>query len=648
MFRPEDDSEDVEVEDWVRYVIYLPEGADTQHLQAELMQLAAKTGAGYLWDRDAFALRPGSSPRTGALLYGHQRLGEQQEDEWMVVKILLQASVQLPQLVLSVEDQDGQFLLIEAADVLPDWLEPETSENRIFICNGAICIIPPAVMERKPKLGEAVSAIRADPAKFKASAAIQEAIKERLSDLDNLSALRHRTNVALPIRIAGLLKAAPELVAPSVNAFCERKDKRAVRPAGWEGQQVTTLLTLTKAHFAKLAFQPSCVPEGYPMPDASSPDYIRHDLGLKLTMGVDLVYRSPEHRDRITQLLSSIDPADISACTVQGQEDSTRWMDVDPGELDDHMTSAEQHFKLNDKETDDLMKKWDQEYDKPGKGEEERLKRSVDQLKGFLEGMSLYDGPDSAEPGDGDSEDDSFGSDEDSSDQEEGDSDFIEFEILETLRHDPDLLMRIIEMNAHAGVDSAPLMAQLKKLDEKDGKQKSSGKQKGLADIDPGKLEEARMPPYRKLADFVDKENEERATEAGDEEEEDEAIPSSDEEESGRDISPLSSSDDEVDVAAHTPTLKELLRSSKNTDIIDEEEGDFSMTEYFAQMDSELSGKLHGVQFARSQGGTTALPGSLDPADLDYNLAKSVLEIEQMTGETGSPAQTLLKSIKKA
>lgn len=30
-----------------------------------------------------------------------------------------------------VEDNDGEFLLIEAADYLPKWLNPDTSENRV-------------------------------------------------------------------------------------------------------------------------------------------------------------------------------------------------------------------------------------------------------------------------------------------------------------------------------------------------------------------------------------------------------------------------------------------------------------------------------------------------------------------------------------
>lgn len=32
-----------------------------------------------------------------------------------------------------VEDNDGEFLLIEAADYLPKWLNPDSSENRVSL-----------------------------------------------------------------------------------------------------------------------------------------------------------------------------------------------------------------------------------------------------------------------------------------------------------------------------------------------------------------------------------------------------------------------------------------------------------------------------------------------------------------------------------
>ena len=35
-------------------------------------------------------------------------------------------------LFYSVEDEDGQFLLIEACDNLPGWLKPDIAENRVM------------------------------------------------------------------------------------------------------------------------------------------------------------------------------------------------------------------------------------------------------------------------------------------------------------------------------------------------------------------------------------------------------------------------------------------------------------------------------------------------------------------------------------
>lgn len=34
-----------------------------------------------------------------------------------------------------VEDNDGEFLLIEAADYLPKWLNPDSSQNRVSLLN---------------------------------------------------------------------------------------------------------------------------------------------------------------------------------------------------------------------------------------------------------------------------------------------------------------------------------------------------------------------------------------------------------------------------------------------------------------------------------------------------------------------------------
>lgn len=39
-------------------------------------------------------------------------------------------------------DNDGEFLLIEAAYALPKWLKPETASNRVWLLNGMMHIVP--------------------------------------------------------------------------------------------------------------------------------------------------------------------------------------------------------------------------------------------------------------------------------------------------------------------------------------------------------------------------------------------------------------------------------------------------------------------------------------------------------------------------
>ena len=107
-----------------------------------------------------------------------------------------------------VYDMDGEFMLVEAALVLPPWLNPETSENRVssfflffllfsfftslfcwqvFIHKGKVHIIPlpqtPAEMVLFPSgevhLEQAIALIRG-PNPTEASQAIQEALLARI------------------------------------------------------------------------------------------------------------------------------------------------------------------------------------------------------------------------------------------------------------------------------------------------------------------------------------------------------------------------------------------------------------------------------------------------------------------------------------
>ena len=56
--------------------------------------------------------------------------GDAIEDEWFIVWLLIQLTREFPATTAAVRDGDGQFLLIEAALVLPAWVTPKTAENR--------------------------------------------------------------------------------------------------------------------------------------------------------------------------------------------------------------------------------------------------------------------------------------------------------------------------------------------------------------------------------------------------------------------------------------------------------------------------------------------------------------------------------------
>lgn len=64
-------------------------------------------------------------------LHGLTNYGDAVEDEWLVVYLLRGLSNQFPNLWIRVVDVDGEFLLIEAANALPRWLNPEIAEHRV-------------------------------------------------------------------------------------------------------------------------------------------------------------------------------------------------------------------------------------------------------------------------------------------------------------------------------------------------------------------------------------------------------------------------------------------------------------------------------------------------------------------------------------
>jgi hypothetical protein len=72
-----------------------------------------------------------STEQLPAHLYGITYFGDNIQDEWFVVSLLFHLTREFAGLIVRACDSDGEFLLIEAAEHLPQWANPETCEQRV-------------------------------------------------------------------------------------------------------------------------------------------------------------------------------------------------------------------------------------------------------------------------------------------------------------------------------------------------------------------------------------------------------------------------------------------------------------------------------------------------------------------------------------
>lgn len=81
-------------------------------------------------------------------LYGLTFYGENIQDEWYIVEIVNHLTKIYPHVIGRIFDADGEFLLIEAADVLPRWANPDTCAQRVTQMNLINCLVFKFVPEK--------------------------------------------------------------------------------------------------------------------------------------------------------------------------------------------------------------------------------------------------------------------------------------------------------------------------------------------------------------------------------------------------------------------------------------------------------------------------------------------------------------------
>lgn len=302
-------------------------------------------------------------------LHGITDYGDSIEDEWLIVYMIRELTKQFPMLWARVSDSDGEFLLVEAANILPKWLSPENDSNRAWIHGGQLHIIPlqldSTAASKKITLPQAISVIRSTPDSLIHSIFVEAEAFYRLEKYPGqIEESIHQAVVTIPRRLAYILHELPKAIAPAVEAFYLR-DPRSLKslettstdgPVLPPSDLIDVSVRFTKVLYAQLKSQQFSPPPIWLNIFASSEKEVISsvsqevqkrqsmlELGMKVTSGFEMLAvdaaKSNNRTAREFALLlqdlaedgDSLLPtnSDIGAWKDSGRDDDDSWMDID-------------------------------------------------------------------------------------------------------------------------------------------------------------------------------------------------------------------------------------------------------------------------------------------------------------------------------
>ncbi|KDP29770.1 hypothetical protein JCGZ_18705 [Jatropha curcas] len=281
-----------------------------QSLHLEILNFLSPYTSSYIWQHEPFSLSISSFSSPSCLctstsplphLHGKLRFGDNIEDEWFVVFLLFLISGQFPSLSIRVWDNDGEFLLIEAAFHLPRWIDPETSSNRVFIRRGDLHIVPRSRLAN-PSLIDSLKYLVHYENESIAAEPVQKAVKHRISDYPERARRNiHQVRIRVPTSVAQVLKHEPCLISLAVEGFYDRDIDTMKYAAkmekflsrGREEELVCITVKMSRAMYAQLMQQKFQAPKCYPMPIRGDDmgAYSEAELGMKIACGFEMMYQ---------------------------------------------------------------------------------------------------------------------------------------------------------------------------------------------------------------------------------------------------------------------------------------------------------------------------------------------------------------------
>ncbi|XP_044715486.1 SGT1 protein [Hirsutella rhossiliensis] len=354
-------------ENCVEYFLFLVDeehNARKQVLNLEGLQRAAhKLGQtltkDYIWQRDGFELKL-KTENGLPYLHGVTDYGDAVEDEWLIVYMLRELTKSHPALWVRAVDADGEFLLIEAANVLPEWLSPEMDQNRVWLHDGKLFIIPleddgmHGTQNQSLSLSQAVDSLQSRPGRLVHSPLIQTEALYRLGKYPGqIADSAHNSLATIPRKLAHIVHSLPKSVSPAVEAFYLR-DPLSLKPvlstsavlAFPPEDLVTTSVRFSRVLFAQLKSQRFEPPPRWHrvLKEASSTDcadvdkkMARLESGMKLTCAFEMLAASAnekletENKRRIVQEIANLleKTAKLGAAALPTDEEMGSWQDCD-------------------------------------------------------------------------------------------------------------------------------------------------------------------------------------------------------------------------------------------------------------------------------------------------------------------------------
>ncbi|PHH66856.1 hypothetical protein CDD82_1519 [Ophiocordyceps australis] len=346
---------------------------ELEALQKAALDLSRGLTKDYIWQRDGFELEF-QTEAGHAHLHGISDHGDAIDDEWLIVYMLRELTKSWPHLWVRVADSDGEFLLIEAAAALPSWLSPDMDQHRVWIHGGNLLVIPstcPIPDETTPEadslsLSQAIDFIREKPDCLIHDSLIQkEAFFKLMKYPRHIASSAHFSLVTMPRKLARVLHAVPNSLAPAAEAFYLR-DALSLEPI-FSTQPSLTFppddLVTVSVHFSKTLFaqlksqhfeQPPTWQRAMDnlssLPISNRPDraLASLEMGIKVTSGFEMLAAAKDKSGsnmarQVDALLQQVEEADVPASVAQqdlplwphvSRDDDESWMNISYQDLE--------------------------------------------------------------------------------------------------------------------------------------------------------------------------------------------------------------------------------------------------------------------------------------------------------------------------